>query len=126
MHARDRVRLFLHGMKMAAAVRFIFEGRTKNMQTLASLGITRPDAQSRVLGLTPEDYSSGPSPDHKHPGRDVWVFGLFINGTEIYVKVQVVSDPPEKCVCISFHEADRPLTYPLRKTDPTANEEDQR
>lgn len=126
MHTRERVRLFLHLMKMAASVRFIFEGRAKNLQTLASLGITRVDAQDRVLALTPEDYSSGPSPDHKHPGRAVWVFGLFINGTEVYVKVQVVADPPERCVCISFHEAARPLTYPLRRTDPTAKEEDQR
>ena len=126
MHTRERVRLFLHLMKMAAAVRFIFEGRSKNLQTLASLGITRVGAQNRVLALTPEDYSSGPSPDHKHPGRAVWVFGLFINGTEVYVKVQVISDPPERCVCISFHEAERPLGYPLRSDETTANEEDRR
>ncbi len=126
MATREQVRLFLHLIKMTAAVRFVFRDRTENLRTLALLGITREHAESLVLGLTPEDYSSGPSADHNHPGLDVWVFGLRVGSIEVYVKVQAIVNPPVGCVCISFHKSERPMDYPLRSNDPPANEEDRR
>ena len=116
MTTREQVVLYLRLMKMAAAVQFIFANRAENLGTLARLGITRREAQALVLGMCPEDYSSGPSEDHNCPGLDVWVFGLLVNGVELYVKTQVVADPPERCVCISFHEAQRPMRHPLRQS----------
>jgi hypothetical protein len=123
---RPKVLLFLHLMKMAAHERFVFANRAKNLETLASLGITRKHAESLVLGLRPEDYVRGPDPDHNNPGLEMWVFGLRVAGREAYVKLQVISDPPARCVCISFHESERPMHYPLREAEPPANEEESR
>ena len=123
---RRKVVLFLHLMKMAAHQRFVFVNRHKNLETLASLGITRGHAESLVLGLQPSDYVSGPDPDRNNPGLEMWVFGLRAAGSEVYVKLQVISDPPVACVCISFHEPDRPLHYPLREAGPPADKEESR
>ena len=76
-----------------------------------------------MLGLTPAAYSSGPTPDHNNPGLELWVFGLRMRRNEVYVKIQVIADPPERCVCISFHESERPLHYPFRETTSATEEE---
>ena len=55
----------------------------------------------------------------------MWVFGLQVSGSEVYVKIQVIVEPA-RCVCISFHESERPMHYPFRETEPPANEEEQR
>ena len=113
MVERYRVVLFLTLMKQAAHRKFIFVGRPENIATLAKLGITRTHAQSLVLGLKPEDCVSGPEPDHNNPGLDLWVFGLGVSGLDVYIKLQVVMSEGH-CVCVSFHEAERPIHYPLR------------
>ena len=123
--ARHQVVLFLHLMKTAANERFAFMDRRVNLDTLARLGINRQHAQALVVGLKPEDYVSGPSPDHNYPGLEMWVFGLQVSGSEVYVKIQVIVEPA-RCVCISFHESERPMHYPFRETEPPANEEEQR
>ena len=126
MAARHQVVLFLHLMKTAANAHFVFAGRRENLDALARLGINRQHAQALVMSLTPEDYVSGPSPDHNHPGLEMWVFGMRVSDSEMYVKLQVVIDPPMRCVCVSFHEAERPMHYPFRETQPPANEEARR
>jgi hypothetical protein len=113
-------------MKTTARELFVFRERPATLKTLAQLGINRQEAQDRVMGLVPEDYVSGPSPDEKYPDLEVWVFGLRAGAKEVYTKVQVVLSPPTRCVCISFHVTDTPMHYPLRKADPAANEEDRR
>jgi hypothetical protein len=111
--SNHQVALFLHLMKSCASKQFQFVPRDKNLDTLALLGLTVVDAKSRVLGLVPEDYVSGPLTDLTRPGVELWVFGLEIEAEEIYVKLQVILEP-EKCVCVSFHVADEPLEYPLK------------
>ena len=113
MAARHQVVLFLSLMKAAASQRFVFTSRKKNLGTLALLGLSLADAKERVLGLTPEEYVDGPSPDDKRPGDEVWVFGLEIEKRKVYVKVCVINEP-QLCTCISFHEAEKPLSHPLR------------
>jgi hypothetical protein len=122
---RHKTVLFLHLMKQMAHQRFVFVGRQENLDTLAKLGITRKHAKSLVLGLKPEDCVSGPDPDRNNPGRELWVFGLGISGVEVYVKLQIVLTPAQ-CVCVSFHEADRPMHYPLRESAPPTSEEGSR
>ena len=121
---RHKVVLFLHLMKMAARAHFVFVGRRVNLEALALLGITREHAQLLVTGLKPEDYVSGPDADNNNPGLELWVFGLHISGHEVYVKLQVISDPPVRCVCVSFHESERPMHYPLREAQPPQSEEE--
>ena len=123
--ARHQVVLFLHLMKVAANEQFVFVGRRANLETLTRLGINRKHAQDLVTGLKPEDYVSGPAPDHNNPGLEMWVFGLQVAGSEVYVKIQVIVEPA-RCVCISFHESERPMHYPFRETEPPANKEEQR
>jgi len=123
--ARHQVALFLHLMKTAANEQFMFVGRRTNLETLARLGINRQHAQELVTGLTPEDYVSGPAPDHNNPGLEMWVFGLNVGRSEVYTKLQVIVEPA-RCVCVSFHEAERPMHYPFREAEPPANEEDPR
>ena len=113
-------------MKVAANEQFVFVPRRINIEGLARLGINRRHAQELVTGLTPQDYVNGPVPDHNNPGLEMWVFGLRVRGSEVYMKIQVIADPPERCVCISFHESERPMHYPFRETEPPANEEEQR
>lgn len=114
MAERHRVSLFLSLMKQMAHQRFIFVGRPENIATLAKLGITRQHAKSLILSLKPDDYVSGPDPDHNNPGLDVWVYGLRISGLDVYVKLQIVLTEGQ-CVCVSFHEAERSMHYPLRE-----------
>lgn len=111
---RNDVLLFLLLVKQCAAREFILWRRRENLETLARLGITIREAKERVLALTPEDYYRGPSKRHGHPDQQVCEFGLEVGGTEVYVKVNVIVEP-EQCVCMSFHLAERPLSYPLRQ-----------
>jgi len=124
MVERHKAVLFLALMKQMAHQRFIFVGRPENIATLAKLGITRGHAKSLVLGLRPEDCVSGPDPDYDNPGLDVWVFGLRVSGLDIYVKLQVVLSQGH-CVCVSFHEAERPMHYPLRESTAPSGKGDQ-
>jgi len=112
-------------MKVAANEQFVFVGRRTNLETLARLGINRRHAQNLVTGLKPEVYVGGPAPDHNNPGLQMWVFGLRVRGSEVYVKIQVIVEPA-RCVCISFHESERPMHYPFRETQPPASEENPR
>jgi hypothetical protein len=118
----QKVTLFLHLMKMVAQSRFVFWDRQETRDTFAHLGINRPHAESLVLALTPDDYVKGPEPDRNNPSLEVWVFGLLVGHEEVYVKLQVITDPPVKCVCLSFHLAKHPLHYPFREN--RANEEE--
>jgi hypothetical protein len=43
------------------------------------------------------------------------VFGIDVKGTLVYVKVSVRPEPA-RCVCVSFHEAERPLIRPYYAT----------
>jgi hypothetical protein len=111
--ARHQVILFLTLMKDAAGRRFVLTQRKTNLEALALLGLSLTDVKERILGLTPDEYVSGPSPDGKRLGDEVWVFGLQISEQEIYVKVCVITEPL-LCTCISFHVAGKAMVYPLR------------
>jgi len=110
---RDQVAVFLSLLRQCAACEFRFERRTENMATLARLGMTIRDAKSHVLALTPADYSSGPTPRSAGSSQEAWVFGITVEGTLIYVKVSVRLEPA-RCLCVSFHDAERPLHLPYR------------
>jgi hypothetical protein len=81
------------------------------METLAQLGMTIKDAKSRILRLTLNDYVSGPTPRSENSSQEAWVFQLEIDGVVIYVKVSIRLEPA-RCLCVSFHEAERPMMRP--------------
>jgi hypothetical protein len=113
MTERHQVELFLLLMRTTAADRFLLRDRQKNRDAFALLGITSREAQAHVVALTVGDYVSGPSANLDRPGEEVWVFGARVRGSEIYIKLAVITDPCA-CICISFHEAEQPMVYPFR------------
>jgi hypothetical protein len=88
-------------------------GRNKNRQTLADLGITATQQKEIIDQLQPEDYCGGPDPDEKYAWKSVSVFGTIFRGAELYIKFSVgMYNTP--VVCLSFHEAERPMTYQFK------------
>jgi hypothetical protein len=87
-------------------------------QQLVELNVTTNQAIAILNRLTAENYSAGPSPDDEDPNREVWIFGIELDGTEVYIKVALKPDTRKKTVKYaliwSFHKAERPLKYPLR------------
>lgn len=114
---RDEVRRFLDDFKMLAARGLLMIRERKEVQkSFISLGLTKQEVKYEIFKLRVEDYVSGPDEDHTYEDETVWVFGRPIDKKEIYIKLQIVRIPKykEEAVCISFHEANRPLTYPHR------------
>ena len=112
---RDEVRKFLRRFKrIAASTPISFVDRDKTDRTLLSLGLTRSNCKDEILNLSVLDYFSGPQPDHNRSGY-LWVFGKTIGATEIYLKLKIAeSGSSEVPICLSFHAAEAPLTYPFK------------
>jgi hypothetical protein len=88
--------------------------RAENNQTLLNLGLTRRNVRNEILALSVLDYCRGPDPDRDRPG-EVWIFGRTVFGSEIYIKLKIATvSNTEIAKCISFHEANYPLNFPLR------------
>lgn len=86
----------------------------KNIQALADLNITAKQRQEIILHLSVENYSEGPSRDRDRGGEGIWIFGKQVQGQEIYIKLNLF-EVKEKyfASCLSFHPAERTLTYPF-------------
>lgn len=41
------------------------------------------------------------------------MFGLRIHDTDVYIKLEVRLEPARR-LCVSFHAAERPMTFPYR------------
>lgn len=92
--------------------------RPKNEQTLLRLGFASRHVGAEICSLTHKNYHKGPEANTSRSGAkngSVWIFGKRIEGIEIYIKIHLVAENKfSKCVCISFHESDYPITYPYR------------
>ena len=44
---------------------------------------------------------------------EMWVFGKDIKGRELYIKI-MISNVCGQTICISFHLAEKKLTYPFK------------
>jgi hypothetical protein len=88
--------------------------RPVNNETITRLGLTRETVKNEILGLSVEDYCSGPEPDQDRSG-EIWIFGKEINNHEIYIKLKIaVVGTVQIAKCISFHEAQFPINYTLK------------
>lgn len=87
----------------------------KNKKTILKLGITKIQLIDILYTLNPEDFSEGPIIDKYHPGV-LWIFGKEVDCVEIYIKLKIINKPSgdEHAVCISFHESEYPMIYPLK------------
>lgn len=113
MADEQRVEFFLGLVKEAVRTgMFILSGREKNLAFLAKFGVSIPTVKKCILGLSTDNYCSGPSRDLSAKNHnDVWVFGTELENREIYIKLSL-GDTIDKVICISFHEAEFPMTYP--------------
>jgi len=92
----------------------IFENRDKNNQALFDLDITPLKRFEYINKLKPENYLSGPNQDTNDPTRpNYWEFGIKVKNTEVYIKINIgfVNKP---VICISFHIAERKISYPFK------------
>ena len=87
----------------------------KNARTLTALGYTQKTVQQELKTLTFENFYKGPEANEAYPGH-IMVFGKQIGGREVYIKLALTDQSGKRplAVCISFHFAEHPLTYPFR------------
>jgi hypothetical protein len=114
----EKARAFLKTFKKVASRQGVFiVNREVNQKALAELGLTSQNRSDEILSLSVADYCSGPEKDRDRLG-DVWIFGKEIGDKEVYIKLKiaVIKDAHqgenEIAKCISFHRAERPLTFP--------------
>ena len=91
--------------------------RRDTITALSDLGMTRENMKRIILGLTVQDYCSGPEPDHEPTKRGaIWNFGVHEGGYFIYIKLKIA--PLKKggniAVCLSFHPAEWDLCFPYK------------
>ena len=65
------------------------------------------------MSLKWNDYSEGPITDELNHHGEMWVFGKDVKGSEIYIKI-TMGRPDSHTICISFHKAEYPMSYPLK------------
>jgi len=94
---------------------FDFIPRRKNMDSIKSSGLTIKHIKEIINKLSYKNYSKGPLMDTGHNRQGyVWEFGYKIEGKEFYIKLKTEERNGYLClICLSFHEAEFPLKYPL-------------
>ncbi len=90
------------------------DDRGKNQQTLHDLEISPNQRKEIVKSLKVEDYAEGPLPEKMHGILPMWVFGKIVKQQEVYIKVSMGIEN-NQAVCISFHIAEHPMSYPFKK-----------
>lgn len=112
----EEVKAFLDQFNIKAQVfgiRFR-DDREKNKEALLELEITPMQREVIVKSLMPQDYVEGPVIDVLNETGEMWVFGKDVKGREVYIKITLGYENGQT-ICISFHIAEHPLTYPFKQ-----------
>lgn len=118
MANKREVEQYLLKLKVAVCNRlFIDRDDPENKKTLEALEYTDDDVEDEIKSLETKNYSAGPLTDDKGYAKDFWLFGKFIAGREIYIKLKVkdINQDGERelnLYCISFHFSKHPMNYP--------------
>ena len=113
----DDVKTFLDQFNVKAqifGIRFR-DDRGKNRETLLLLDISPLQREVIVKNLLVQDYLEGPVIDELNKKGEMWVFGKDVKEREVYIKITLGYENGQT-ICISFHIADHPLTYPFKQT----------
>lgn len=89
------------------------DDRGKNQKALEELEIIPSYRKVIIESLKAEDYVQGPIIDQLNKLGEMWVFGKDIKGKEVYIKI-MLGGVNCQTICISFHIAEHPLSYPLK------------
>lgn len=90
------------------------DDRGKNQKTIEELEIVPMFRKVIIENLRVEDYVQGPLIDELNKLGEMWVFGKDVKGREVYIKI-MLGGVGCQTICISFHIAEHPLVYPLKK-----------
>lgn len=115
MITKEQVEKFLEDFSLKVkifGIRFR-DDRSKNQNSLLELGITPSQRLEIIMQLDCYDYSEGPIVDVLNNHGEMWVFGKDVRGNEVYIKI-TLSKPNAHTICISFHKAEHPMSYPLK------------
>lgn len=108
-HKKDEVEAFLRNFNVKMDIWGIFYlDREKNAEALSALGITGRIRDDIVRSVSSEDYVETLFTQAFY--GDMWVFGKDFEGTELYIKISLGAEN-SRTICISFHKAERPITY---------------
>jgi len=114
MVTKNDVEKFLDELKIKEAsglLPFLFKDeRSKNAQSLHNLDIP-PDKRKEIIRkLKPEDFYR--VEDGLYMDKYLmWSFGKLVQKIEIYIKISITE---RNTICISFHEAEYPISYPFK------------
>lgn len=112
----EDVNLFLEQFKVKASIfGIIYRIREKNENTLFNLGISANLREKIVMSLEGTDFSHTTMGDVFDMGDVLWVFGKDYKGTELYIKITLIEGGT--ALCVSFHEAEHPITYPFKRKE---------
>ncbi len=114
---KDEVATFLHRLQTKIGIYGIvyLDNRPKNAQILAALEILPYERDEVVKSLEVKDYSEGPLDETQLGGETMWVFGKRVKSEEIYIKI-TLGIPSNSVICISFHIAEHPMSYPFKRS----------
>lgn len=77
--------------------------RSKNMATLAQLGITWADVWDDIRELSPNDnWTKDADDNHTYPGF-VWYTKKMLHGEMIYIKLKIKETPKGQLLVMSYH-----------------------
>ena len=97
----DILKFLAEAKNLVIEKKFIFVPRKKNLQSLASCGLTIVDAKDEILSLKAKDYYKGPKQDFdvSQPG-DIWEFKKQIEGKQFYIKLKIQIQEDETILVI--------------------------
>jgi hypothetical protein len=93
---------------------FMERKNPKNAQTLLLLEISPRKRRQIIEAITVYDYVEGPLTDTLYQTNDMWVFGKRFQGHELYIKISM-GRANANVLCISFHVAERTMSYPFKQ-----------
>jgi hypothetical protein len=115
MATKENVEAFLKEMRNKIKIFDIaFRPRDKNLESLAEIDITPIKRIEYLKNLTYKNYYTGPNKDTHDTNRpEYFEFGMEINKVEVYIKISL-GLPNKRVDCMSFHIAEKSITYPLK------------
>ncbi len=112
----DEIKKFLDSLKLKIKIwgpPIFIDDRKKNSQFLLDIEMSPKKRLEIINDLTYHMYYEGPKKDN-NTQLDLYVFGYEYNTVTIYIKIHLGKEN-DNPVCISFHEAEFPISYQFKK-----------
>jgi len=114
MTSPEEVAQFLENFRSKLGIwGLLFMHRSKNTNTLLELEFTVQKVKELLRELEVNDFCEGPVTDEILHFTELWVFGKTIKEKEIYIKIALGKFNSQN-LCVSFHFAEYPMTFPFK------------